>query len=65
MNPVNIRSKAETRFAIAVMHSPSFKKGRRATKEGRKLYNQEVDMVEKYAKKYDITLHKPLKKMKV
>ena len=60
MNPLNIKTKKETGYAVAILHSSRFRKARAKTLAGKRLYNREIETVKRKAKQFGITLHKKL-----
>jgi len=60
MNQLEFRSKKQTVFSIALLHSKGFRKSRSETEEGRRLYNKELKMAEDKIKEYKIDLKEPL-----
>ncbi len=63
MNQLEFNSKQRTLYSISILNSPSFRKGRRKTKEGRQLYNKELRLARKKVKQYNINLNKKLPKL--
>jgi len=60
MNQLEFKNKRETLYSISILYSPQFRKGRRSTKEGRKLYNKELRLARQKIKQYKIHLTKSL-----
>jgi len=60
LNRLNVKTKKQTLFSISLLHSKNFRKSRAKTPEGKKLYNNELEMVAKKVKQFGINLKKPL-----
>lgn len=65
-NRLEFGSKKKTMFSLSLLHSGSFKKGRRSSEAGRRMFNQELNIAKGKIKQYKINLKKKLpKRMKI
>ncbi len=60
LNRLNVKTKQQVLLSNAIIRSKKFRKSRMKTKEGRKLLNEETELLKKKLKQFKIKLKKKL-----